>query len=291
MECSWPPQSLMFSQLSSINGEFLFSYTPTSLYILDPTNASVILWSEEFTNIAEAHVVNNQIYLMTRSGKFHCLTLSSVDSLIVSLFDKKMFKDCLQTCTTFRSRMFKSIMEGESKVDNSNLKSDKSDQPDTDSSNSNLESNHLDSKISEILPLISFLRSTLNQPKKLDCGIVVVNSGTSKNSPEPCGSGNLESFETKNEEEKNFESNGVEFTNGEILERREKKEEKRKIKEENIEKEKKSESNVHEAMSNLQMELEPLYGHVESLKSCVEEEEVEKVLLKVADMTKEVKRR
>lgn len=271
----------MFSQLSPMNGEFLFSYTPTGLYILDPTNASVILWSEEFVNISEAHIVKDEIYLMTQSGKFHCLTLSSVDSLIVTLYDKKLYEDCLQTSTTFRYRMLKSIVDEESKGDYLDLKSDCQD----------LKSDHPDSKITEILPLISFLRSKLNQPKKLECGIVVVNSGTSKNSPEPCRSGTLGGFETKSEDEENFICNGVEFTNGDILERREKKEEKRKMKEKKIEKEKKSESNVREAMCNLQTELEPLHGLVESLKSYVEEADVEKLLLKVADVTKDVKRR
>ena len=277
----------MFSQLLSINGEFIFSYTSSGLYILDPTNASVILWSEDIANISEAHVVNDEIYIMTKSGQFHCLTLSLVDSLIVTLYDRKLYQDCLQTCTTFRSKMLKSLVEKNSNPESQASTSDhldiKSVKVDSNSDDFYLKSDHQDLKISEILPLIDFLRTTLNKPKKLDCGIVVVNAGISKNSLEPFGSGTLEEILKSTRDEENF-MNDDGITNGNIIEQRKKREEKQ-------EKNKRSKLNVHEAMYNLQTELEPLHVLVESLQSSVEEEKIEVVLLKVSEMIKYIKRR
>lgn len=260
----------MFSQLSSINGEFLFAHTSNGLYILDPINGSVILWNDEFS-IAEAHVINNEIYLITQTGKFQCLTLCTVDSLIVTLYDKKLYEDCLQISTTFRSQTLKSLTENES---------NQSEFSDSNPSHK--------FGITEILPLISVLRSNLNQPKKLESGIVLVNSGSLKNSPEPCLKTSPEvSGNERREDEEDF-YNDLEFSSDEIVADGE--ERKRDDENEKKENEDNREVNLHEMMCNLQTELKPLHRLVESLKSS-EEEEIEQILIKVADMIKEIKLR
>ncbi|XP_043472667.1 Hermansky-Pudlak syndrome 5 protein homolog isoform X1 [Leptopilina heterotoma] len=286
---SWLPQSLMFSQLSSMNGEFLFAFTSNGLYILDPLNASVILWNDEFS-VTEAHVINNEIYLITDSGKFHCLTLCTIDSLIVALYDRKLYQDCLQVSSTFRSRILKVLA-------NDNDDDDNDDNDDGESISNRQESDFFDLEpksescaIREILPLVSILRSTLNQPKKLESGIVLVNSGSSKSSPEPSGSfkGSPEIFE-KQDNEDDLICNYLESTSEEIVVRNEKERKSEKKKEEKTDR---KETVLHETMCVLQMELKSLHRLVESLKFTSDnEEEIEQILIKVADMIKEIKNR
>lgn len=267
-----------------MNGEFLFAYTSNGLYILDPLNASVILWNNEFS-ITEAHVINNEIYLITDSGKFHCLTLCTIDSLIVSLYDRKLYQDCLQVSSTFRSRILKVLANDDDDND------DNSENPDSIPNRQNSDFFDLEQKaenfaIREILPLVSILRSSLHQPKKLESRIVLVNSGSSKSSPEPSGSfkGSPEILE-KQDNEDDLICNYLETTSEEIVVRteREKKREEKTDRKENV---------LHETMCVLQMELKSLHRLVESLKFTNDnEEEIEQILIKVADMIKEIKNR
>ncbi|XP_051169355.1 BLOC-2 complex member HPS5 homolog isoform X2 [Leptopilina boulardi] len=287
------PQSLMFSQLSSINGEFLFAYTTTGLYILDPINASVILWNNEFS-ISEAHVINNEIYIITQSGKFLCLTLCTIDSLIVNLYDKKLYQDCLQISKIFRNRAIKEL-ENKNQLNYDQLELIYDIELKSENS-----SPHLNA-IREILPLIHSLRTTLNQPKKLESGIVLVNSGSSKNSPEPSvsfkNSPELEFIERQNnddddddDDDDDFISNDLDLTSEEIVMRSGREEKKRNKEEKPMEKDKR-ETILHETMCNLQMELKSLHRLVESLKFSTDNEEIEQILIKVADMIKEIKNR
>ncbi|XP_012263221.2 Hermansky-Pudlak syndrome 5 protein homolog [Athalia rosae] len=75
----WPPQSLKFSPIHIVANQYLFTYNSNALYILDPSNSVVVLWTNEYTDLKTANVVGNHIYLMTNSGNFHCLELTSPD--------------------------------------------------------------------------------------------------------------------------------------------------------------------------------------------------------------------
>ncbi|KAG5346515.1 HPS5 protein, partial [Acromyrmex charruanus] len=157
-ECEWPPQSVNFSHLFVLARKYLFSYTTSGLYIIDPTNASMLLWSNEYTNISMTAIVDNQIYLMTCDSKFHCITLSSLDSLILWLYCRERYSECLNACFVYKSQLLKTIGTKEIielfKVEN------------------------LPQDEKELLrPLITLLQaSDNNRPAKLNSGIVVVHS-------------------------------------------------------------------------------------------------------------------
>lgn len=173
---TWPAQSINFAQLFVINQKYLFSYTMNGLYIFDPENAEVVLWNDEFPDIFMAHIISDKIYLMTSSGVFHCLTLVSVDSLILKLYDKKLYKECLEMCQILRAKLVSSITEEFCDIDIKQT---------TD--------------ISETLvPIISLIKSNYNtQPIKLQSGIVIVNAGN-KNSNEPIVYSEKRLLETEN---------------------------------------------------------------------------------------------
>ncbi|KAK0165386.1 hypothetical protein PV328_003902 [Microctonus aethiopoides] len=156
-----------FSRLIVVNKKYLLSYTTNSLYIIDPINATVILWTDEFTNIAMIHIIDDKIYLMTLSGLFHCLTLSNVDTLIIKLFNCKLYNDCLQLCMVYRGELLKSI--------NGNDKIIKITDDDEKFDLSNLQINDVTTILQQIISAIQ--RNSNAHPQRLNSGIVVVHSG------------------------------------------------------------------------------------------------------------------
>ncbi|XP_011647990.1 Hermansky-Pudlak syndrome 5 protein homolog [Pogonomyrmex barbatus] len=159
-EREWPPQSVNFSHLFVLARKYLFSYTTSGLYIIDPTSASMLLWSNEYTNISMTAIVDDRIYLMTCDSEFHCVTLSPLDSLILWLYYSEQYRECLNACFVYKSQLLKAIGTKEIielfKVENLSL----------------------DERVSVLLrPLITLLQvSDNNKPAKLDSGIVVVHS-------------------------------------------------------------------------------------------------------------------
>lgn len=159
-QTTWPTQSINFSQLFVINYKYLFSYTSNGLYILDPENAEVVLWNDEFPDIFMAQVINDSIYLMSSSGVFHCLTFSSTDSLILKLHDKKLYKECFDMCQVLKPNVINSITEDFC----------------------NLDVKEMTNLIEVLDPIISIIKPNNNtHPVKLESGIFLVNAG-SKNS-------------------------------------------------------------------------------------------------------------
>ncbi|KAI4489398.1 hypothetical protein M0802_011153 [Mischocyttarus mexicanus] len=164
----WTSQSINFPQLFVISSKYLFSYTFNGLYILDPVNPNIVLWSNEFTNITMADVIDNKIYLMISDNEFHCLTLYTLDELILNLYYTNQYYDCLETCITYKSQLLK-LINDQNIDDIYNIEMNQRKKLDND-------------EISVLLqPLINILKSNLNvNPVKLESGIVVVNSGNLK---------------------------------------------------------------------------------------------------------------
>ncbi|XP_012279972.1 Hermansky-Pudlak syndrome 5 protein homolog isoform X2 [Orussus abietinus] len=311
-QAEWPPQSINFSQLIVIDKKYLFSYTSNGLYIIDPINASIVLWNDELSNITMAHVIENKIYLMTNSSTFHCLTLSSVDSLILKLYDSKKYSECLQTYIQLGSRLFKIInTRGTDEINH------------IDSETNLLQKNEISSKL---LPLVSLLRSNLNnQPVKLDTGIVVVNSGNAKSIVEKDNRLSMVKDTSPSTSEERFSpnenSNSIEEpdnllinnhsesqisnSNGQLdeepiinsrfnLTSKHKYVKQNSAREETCEEDDSKEDMgksriLKDAVCSIQSNLEPIYASVASIKPSVTEREVEEVLTRIMDKMGEVK--
>jgi len=169
-EHDWPPQSVNFSHLFVIAYKYLFSYTISGLYIIDPTNASVLLWTNEYTNVSMIAVVDDRIYLMTCDNEFHCLMLTSLDSLILRLYRREQYSECLTACFVYKSLLSKIVTQNTTEIiELLELKS--------------LPEISQDEKTLSLLrPLIMLLQASTsgnNKPAKLDSGIVVVHSENS----------------------------------------------------------------------------------------------------------------
>lgn len=159
-EREWPPQSVNFSHLFVLARKYLFSYTTNGLYVIDPTNASMLLWSNEYTNISMTAIVDDRIYLMTCDNEFHCIALSLLDSLILRLYCREQYSKCLNACFIYKLQLLKVIGTKEI-VELFKVK----DLP-------------RDEKALALLrPIITLLQADgNNKPAKLDSRIVVVRS-------------------------------------------------------------------------------------------------------------------
>lgn len=162
-EREWPPQSVNFSHLFVISHKYLFSYTTSGLYIIDPSNASVLLWNNEYTNISMTAVVDDWIYLMTCDNEFHCLALSSLDSLILRLYRRERYSECLNVCSVHKSQLLK-VVGAKEIVDLLELENPPRVSRDEEA-------------LMLLRPLVTLLQAGGNdKPAKLDSGIVVVHS-------------------------------------------------------------------------------------------------------------------
>ncbi|KAG7204434.1 hypothetical protein KM043_004872 [Ampulex compressa] len=160
----WPPQSINFSHLFIIAQKYLFSFSSNGLYIIDPVNATIVLWNNEFTNISMTTIVDNKIYLMTSDGEFHCLDFDTIDTLILQLYNAKRYQECLSASYKYRSHIQKIIPSAEVN-EFYNSKTNAEDLTENDMS-------------VLLLPLIQQLKTNSDTcPVKLDSGIVLVHSG------------------------------------------------------------------------------------------------------------------
>lgn len=273
IEHTWLPQSINFSHLLIIAEKYLFSYTSTGLYIIDPMTATVILWNNEFSNINFAETIENNIYLMTSNGEFHCLILSSLDSLILRLYNKKKYYECLEICLIYKLQLKKLF-------DNTEI----NDICDIETKLQIFR----DDELSTLLhPLILLLESNLKMiPKKLDSGIVVVN----------CGNSNLkdeESFMLHPGSQCPLQDNEDLFkiemkASINVLNDSDKKVKKNEDTNCNTSKEiEESPNETRELNTNksvtqkIQEDLQIIYTLVDNIKSSTEEEELEKIILDI----------
>lgn len=166
-EREWPAQSVNFTHLFVVASKYLFSHTTSGLYVVDPASASVLLWSNEFTNISMTAVADDKIYFMTFDSEFHCLTLSSLNALILRLYRYEEYRECLRACVLYKKHLSKTIAKKEmvELLEMNDLRQA------VDSSREKEEALRL-----RLRPLMTLLRSGGNDrsPAKLGSGIVVV---------------------------------------------------------------------------------------------------------------------
>ncbi|XP_017789115.1 PREDICTED: LOW QUALITY PROTEIN: Hermansky-Pudlak syndrome 5 protein homolog [Habropoda laboriosa] len=281
-EQTWQPQSINFSHLFVVAEKYLFSYTSTGLYIIDPAIATVVLWNNEFSNINLAETIENKIYLMTSDGEFHCLSLSFLDSLILRLYNKKKYNECLEICLLYKVQLKKLV--------------------------NNTEINNIcdienklplvrDDELPTLLhPLVILLESnTKIVPKKLESGIVVVNDGNSdlkneehfrRNSVPHCSLQNKESLsETELKIESKRESNLVTDSMNKMRKSKDTNcnttEETYESKHAEVSETKEEVNSSKTITQRIQADLEVIYALVDNIRPSMDEDELEKIILDV----------
>lgn len=287
-EREWPPQSINFSHLLVIARRYLFSYTNSGVYIIDPISASVSLWSNEYTNIAMTAIVDDRIYLMTCDSEFHCLALSSLDSLILRLYHHERYSECLNACFVYRSLLLKTvdtkeIIELFEMEDLSRISRD-------------------EEALLLLRPLITFLQTNSNnRSAKLDSGIVVVHSEnegfTNKRtygcetmsalqSPETSSedSSEMQIMSGKHRDENLVREDTLETTSADVLDLDE--EVLGSVKDDNRENLNDPQQNI---MHKIQSDLQPIYDLANSVRPSMSEREIEEIILETDKLMRTIK--
>lgn len=91
-----------FSRLYVIKQKYLITFTSKGLYIVDTVNAAIVLWTDQLKNISAVQTIDDKIYLLEKSGTFHCIVLNTVENLILNLYKVKMYNDCWRACMLLR---------------------------------------------------------------------------------------------------------------------------------------------------------------------------------------------
>ncbi|CAK9809568.1 BLOC-2 complex member HPS5 homolog [Anthophora quadrimaculata] len=281
-EQTWLAQSINFSHLFVVAEKYLFSYTSTGLYIIDPITATVVLWNNEFSNINFAETIKNKIYLMTTNGEFHCLSLSFLDSLILRLYNKKKYNECLEICLLYKEQLRKLVNSTEI---NNICDIENKLQP------------FKDDELPTLLhPLVALLESNSKiVPKKLESGIVVVNHGNLDAQDEehfrcnPVSHCSSQNKEDPNETELKLENETVNnLTTDCANETREEKDTNCNTAEDTCESKNAEVAEVKKEMNSsktitqrIQTDLETIYALVGNIRPSMNEDELEKIILDI----------
>lgn len=286
-ECEWTPQSINFSHLLVIARRYLFSYTNSGVYIIDPISATVLLWNNEYTNIAMTAVVDDQIYLMTCDNEFHCLALSSLDSLILRLHRHERYSECLNACFVYKSLLLKAIDTKEivELFEVEDLPRVSRDEE----------------ALALLRPLITFLQAgSKNKLSKLNSGIVVVhseNDGFTNRRTYGCETMSaLQSPETSSEDSSDMQiisgkdrdknlarEDTLETTSVDVLDLDEKA--LGNVKDDNREDLDPQQNVMHRVQSDLQ----PIYDLANSVRPSISEREIEEIISETDKLMRTIK--
>lgn len=98
---NWPEQAFNFCYLTPIMDRYLFTYKEDGIYLFDPVNVRLVLWSNHIRNISSAKCVNYTIYIWTSRGELQSLVINSLDKCLLSLYFQEEYKLCCSLLEIF----------------------------------------------------------------------------------------------------------------------------------------------------------------------------------------------
>ncbi|XP_033645759.1 uncharacterized protein LOC117305115 isoform X2 [Asterias rubens] len=103
------PQSLSFQQLLTFGHgcNLLLTWTSNAVYVFDPANIGVTVWSGDFKDILWACVYKSRVYCLHSNNEVSCYTLLSAERCISKLFALSLWEQCAQTAVHFAERIQK----------------------------------------------------------------------------------------------------------------------------------------------------------------------------------------
>ncbi|XP_076449965.1 uncharacterized protein LOC143286311 [Babylonia areolata] len=82
------PQSVNFLQMHSI-GEFILTWSSRSLFVFDPINVKVVLWTDALKGIKDVCIVKNEVYVFLDSQKVRRLVFLPILHLCAALVTRQ----------------------------------------------------------------------------------------------------------------------------------------------------------------------------------------------------------
>lgn len=96
-----------FIQMHIINNKFILTYQRNGLYIFDPQNASVVFWTDVYTDIVDIKIVGKFIYLWTSKREIYVLLFSTIEDLIIKCLLNKKYLLCADLCISYQKHVKK----------------------------------------------------------------------------------------------------------------------------------------------------------------------------------------
>lgn len=157
------PKSINFHKLYLLSNKYIFTFKKDEIFIFDPKKPSVVLWSNRYTNIVDAKIVNRFIYLWQSTGNIVILSFLNLEKFLLQCFVHQKFKLCAQICANHMTPILESIPNSKKMHLISNL-GDKL-----------CEISELD-LLDKISPILEELKRNKKNGQKLKSGIVIVDN-------------------------------------------------------------------------------------------------------------------
>ncbi|KAL4224655.1 Hermansky-Pudlak syndrome 5 [Mactra antiquata] len=97
-----PAQSVAFPKLVVLRNRYILTWTNEKLYVLDPINVRVILWTNQFTDIQDVCCVDCNIYVFFKSMKIVCVTFLPIVALIPQYIKVNSLESAANVCLSYK---------------------------------------------------------------------------------------------------------------------------------------------------------------------------------------------
>lgn len=98
-------QTFNFIKMYVLNRSFILSFKKDAIYVLDPINGRVILWTERYSNILDIRIIKNYIYVITEKYKLNVLLFSNLENFILKCLFNKKYLLCSDLCIKYEKEI------------------------------------------------------------------------------------------------------------------------------------------------------------------------------------------
>ncbi|XP_053385025.1 uncharacterized protein LOC123535954 [Mercenaria mercenaria] len=96
-------QSVGFPKLIILRNNFLLTWTASSVFVLDPINVKVILWTNQFSGIQDICCLDKEIYIFFESMKLQSISFQSVTTVIPLFIRSNDIESAALLCINHRN--------------------------------------------------------------------------------------------------------------------------------------------------------------------------------------------
>ena len=103
-----PPVSVAFTKMLNFYNSFLLAVSSFGLYVIDPSNSTVLLWVSEPDGVTDIKVCGNTLIYKTGHGVIQNFMVTTVDVAILILHNRNLVIECARLCLQHHEIFFTS---------------------------------------------------------------------------------------------------------------------------------------------------------------------------------------
>ncbi|KAK7086981.1 hypothetical protein SK128_006491 [Halocaridina rubra] len=97
-----PPVGVAFTKMLNFYSSFLIAVSSFGLYVIDPSNSTVVLWIRESDGIVDVKVSGSTVIYRTGSGVIQNYMITTVDVAILVLHNRNFMIECARLCLQYQ---------------------------------------------------------------------------------------------------------------------------------------------------------------------------------------------